>query len=213
VALAAPGIRFACSGLRLLFHRQDVAWQAGRRLSLQTLGLMFMDSSNVLQLLERMKSANIADESNLIGCTDEETDSLEKKYDIELPHMYKAYLQAMGRRSGLLFRSDHIASDYSSVFSMTSDLKQEWENPTHSPPSRFTLPSNALVIAGRLGEQFEFIRCVDEGDTPVVYFNTWEWEVRESHPSILAWLESWCDEAIRAMESGYFNDNPHGTSR
>jgi hypothetical protein len=69
-----------------------------------------------------------------------------------------------------------------------------------------------LPGVGRLGEQFEFIRCSGQEDSTVWYFNTWEWQVRESSPSVLAWLETWCEEAERAIASGYFDVLPEGTT-
>ena len=44
------------------------------------------------------------------------------------------------------------------------------------------------------------------------YFNAWEWRVRESAPSVLAWLESWCAETEGAIAGGYFDLYPQGTT-
>jgi hypothetical protein len=68
------------------------------------------------------------------------------------------------------------------------------------------------LIAGRLGDQFEFIHCRGQEDSQVWYFNTWDWQVQESHPSVLAWLECWCEQAERASASGYFDLYPDGTT-
>jgi hypothetical protein len=98
---------------------------------------------------------------------------------------------------------------------MTAQERKKWAE-CHAedgsgPPSTFEFPADALLIAGRLGDQFEFIRCMGQEDSPVWYFNTWEWLVRESHPSVLAWLECWCGEAERAIADGYYDIFPEGT--
>jgi hypothetical protein len=73
------------------------------------------------------------------------------------------------------------------------------------------LPGDALLIYGHL-EQFEFIRCGGQDDSPVWYFNTWEWQVRQTEACVLAWLESWCIEAEWTIASGYFDLYPEGTT-
>jgi hypothetical protein len=109
----------------------------------------------------------------------------------------------MGHRSGRLFTSDHMAVLYSYVVEMTADRRRKWAGHTSDdeggPPSTFQLPPDALLIASRLGEQFEFIRCNRQDDSPVWYFNDWEWEIRQSHSSVLGWLECWCAAAEQAI--------------
>ena len=62
-----------------------------------------------------------------------------------------------------------------------------------------------------IGEQFELIWCGGQEDSAVWYLNTWQWQVRENQPSVLAWLETWCAEAERAIASGYFDEHLEGT--
>jgi hypothetical protein len=128
------------------------------------------------------------------------------------PDSYRSYLGAMGLRSGKLFATDHVAVFYRDVLNLTSDFPRNWAEDGTPPPPSFQLPADALVISARLGEQFEFIRCVDGRDSPVWYFNSWDWQIRESHPSVMAWLDAWRAEAVRAIASGYFAQNPRGTS-
>ena len=170
-----------------------------------------MGLSRFSQILSRMASSHIATVTDLVGCSEIEIAALEVKYQIQLPHTYKKYLQIMGHRSGRLFTFDHMAVFYSYVLGMTGDLRQEWlaEN---VPPEKFSLPADALIISGRLGEQFEFIRCTGGEDSPIWYFNTWEWNIRESQSSVITWLALWCGESEKAVASGYFEQNPNGTT-
>jgi SMI1 / KNR4 family (SUKH-1) len=169
-----------------------------------------MNLHHLAHILSRMASSQIATAADLAGCSDAEISLLEAKYQIQLPRTYKEYLQVMGHQSGRLFTFDHMAVFYQYVLSMTGDLKQEWiaEN---VPPENFLLPADALIISGRLGEQFEFIRCAGGLDSPVWYFNTWQWKIKESQASLNSWLELWCGEAERAIASGYFDQHPNGT--
>ena len=110
-----------------------------------------MRLSHFSQMLSRLESSHIATAADLVGCSKEEISTLEAKYQIQLPHTYKKYLQLMGHQSGRLFTFDHMAVFYRYVLSMTGDLRQEWlaEN---IPPENFILPTDALIISGRLGE-------------------------------------------------------------
>jgi SMI1 / KNR4 family (SUKH-1) len=160
-------------------------------------------------LLQRMHSSQIAKTSDLRGCSEAEIAALEHKYQLQLPLSYRRYLQLMGHHSGRLFSSDHIAVFYPYVLNMTEEL-QQWRSPDYEVPANFSLPDGSLLIAGRLGEQFEFIRCGEQEDS-VHYFNTWNWQIRCSYPSVLAWLEAWCGYAEEAIASGYFAQHPLGT--
>jgi hypothetical protein len=167
-------------------------------------------------LLRRMEAARVASSADLVGCTPGEIDALEGRYEVRLPRTYRRYLEVMGHRSGRLFTCDHMAVFYPYVLTMTAEERQIWAEARaedgSGPPPGFKLPADALLIAGRLGEQFEFIRCDGGSDSAVWYFNTWDWQVRESAPSVLAWLERWCSEAEAAIASGYFDLFPKGTN-
>jgi hypothetical protein len=99
---------------------------------------------------------------------------------------------------------------------MTADERQAWAECNaedgSGPPPEFDLPLDALLVASRLGDQFEFIRCSGQEDSPVWYFNTWDWQVQESHPTVLTWLECWCEAAENAITGGYFDLHLDGTT-
>ena len=73
------------------------------------------------------------------------------------------------------------------------------------------LPPDALVIVGRLGEQFMMIRCCASDDSPVWYFNEYDGEIKQSFSSVLDWLNSLADEAENAIANGYYEQFPNGT--
>ena len=175
-----------------------------------------MDEDRFARLLHRLEASSVACPVDLVGCTPREIEALEGRYGVWLPKTYRRYLEVMGHRSARLFTCDHAAVFYSYVLKMTAEKRQQWaEAKTEDgsgPPSHFELPVDALLINGRLGDQFEFIRCGSEDDPPVWYFNIWEWQVRQSASSVLEWLEGWCSEAERAIASGYFDLYPEGTT-
>lgn len=175
-----------------------------------------MDITRFNQLLHRMEISHVASRAECIGCTPVEIKALEDRYGVRLPQTYLRYLEVMGHRSGKLFTCDHMAVFYAHVMAMTADQLRMWAEAEFENDSgrqqTFQLPVDALLIAGRLGDQFEFIRCSEPYDSPVWYFNTWDWQIQEVHASVLDWLESWCGEAESAIASGYFDLFPDGTT-
>jgi hypothetical protein len=185
------------------------AWPfGGRRLA--------MDEDRFNRLLRRMERSAVASPAELVGCTPAEIDALESRYSVVLPRTYRRYLEVMGRRSGRLFTHDHMAVFYPYVLAMTAEERQSWAERQaedgSGPPPTFEFPKDALLIAGRLGEQFEFIRCNGQEDASVWYLNNYRWQTRESHPSVLTWLECWCEQAENVIARGYFNLYPEGTT-
>jgi len=164
-----------------------------------------------------MEHSGVASQRQLVGCTPEEIAALEARYALRLPCSYRRYLEVMGHSSGKLFTHDHLAVTYPYVLSMTTKERRSWvarrAKNGSGPPPAFEFPDDALLIAGRLGEQFGFIRCSGQDDVPVWYLNNYRWETRELHPSVLEWLECWCEAAEDAIAGGYFDEYPDGTTR
>ncbi|GAA4464495.1 SMI1/KNR4 family protein [Novipirellula rosea] len=160
-------------------------------------------------LLHRLAHAGIAPPASLVGCTEAEIASLEAKYNVTLPATYRTYLTMMGHDSGRLLTHDHYAATYSHVLDMTTQCREDRDEfPDCGLP---TLPPDALVIVGRLGEQFMMIRCSASDDSPVWYFNEYDGEIKQSFGSVLDWLDSLADEAENAIANGYYKQFPNGT--
>jgi len=154
-----------------------------------------------------MNRTGVAYAHELRGCSASEISTLQALYGV-VPPVYREYLERMGHSSGRLFTHDHVAVTLEYVLEMTNELRLELATDAPDLP-----PPGSLVIAGRLGEQFEFIElAVTTGDAPVYYFNTYDLKVRQSHPSVLAWLECWCTAAEDAIGRGYFHKYPQGTT-
>jgi hypothetical protein len=170
------------------------------------------------QLLTRMAKSKVANHSDLRGCTRAEIAYLEQRYGLLLPFSYRRYLELMGHRSGRLFTSDHMAVFYEHAVRLTDDFRtrrlgsgEEQHSGDMRAPSTFRLPTNALIIAGRLDASWEFIRCDDANDSPVWIFDENDWAITETSASVIDWLRTWCGIAEDATASGYFLSNPNGT--
>jgi len=170
-------------------------------------------STSIAMLIQRMEASRIASPRDLAGCSDEEIEQLERRYSVRLPRSYRSFLQAMGHRSGRLFRYDHWTVTYQDVLRLTEKEREGARQAGADAARRLDaiLGTDGLIILGRLGEQFLFVHC-DEGDDPVVhYFENYKWATKTAHLSVMEWLDSICDECAEAVESGYFEQFPDGT--
>ena len=160
--------------------------------------------------LTRLYDNSVAKSNDLVGCTEAEIAHLEARYSLSLPESYRWYLSTMGKRSGRLFTHDHMAVYYEHVSEMTDQIRRDAIDNPEEPT--VDLPTDALVIAGRLAEQFQFIRCSDTADSPVWYFDEYDYKIVDSCTSVIDWLNSFCDQAEQAIANGYFEKYPNGTT-
>ena len=152
--------------------------------------------------MTRLLTAGIASETDLAGCSDEQIALLERKYAVRLPESYRWYLKRMGHSSVRLFTHDHVRASYDDVLVLTEQERARQQS--FPVAERVELPTDALVILDRLGEQHLFIRCEQAQEPPVLCYNDWDREVVESHASVLDWLETWREEAAAAIREGYY---------
>ena len=177
-----------------------------------------MDTKRFERFLERMVRSGISGTGEgqiLLGSTEAEIRAIETRYNLHLPKTYRHYLNVMGKRSGRLFTSDHLAVFYENVIEMTADIRSRKLSGSKdgevTAPVGFALPEKAFFIASRLDSQFEFITCDASDDSPVWYFSEGDWIVRQNYASVMDGLEAWCEYAEEAIASGYFSRNPKGT--
>jgi len=162
--------------------------------------------SSLNRYIKKLYSAGIISKwiitkKRLIGCSKDEVDILESKYDLVFPRSYKEYLYKMGKGAGVLFRYDHFAVTYDYITGLTNS---EREKIREFSEYNVELPDNAFIISGRLGEQFLFIECTGDQDSKVLYYNEWDQNVVIAYESVYEWLDNIYAECIAAIESGYF---------
>lgn len=152
-------------------------------------------------LLVRMERNGVCAPHERVGCTPAEIAALEARYGLRLPATYRRYLETMGHDAGRLFRHDPSSrTRYRHVLEMTAQERELWSD--YDPP--WELPPDALLIWDREGDWFDFIRCDGGDDSPVWKYDVYRWELRESRPGVVAWLEGWCRDAEAAIADGYF---------
>lgn len=140
------------------------------------------------------------------GCSEEELESLERKYGLALPPAYRRFLELAGHASGLLFRWDHWAAAFENVSTLTAEERSRLAE-GGSPP----LPPDALVICSRLAECFEFIRTELGDSSPVWCYSDFEPAPVLEYPSVEVWLANILEGAREAQSSGFFAKYPRGT--
>ncbi len=125
---------------------------------------------------------------DMTGCSPVELAKLERVCGFSLPRAYRLYLGTMGHSSDRLFTHDHYAVTFEHLIGLGDQLRDAMTEPGAPGAPAFVLPPKALVILGRLGEQFLFIVCDHPNDSPVFYVNSWDRVAKEAYPSILSWL-------------------------
>src|SRR4051812_15407592 len=123
------------------------------------------------EFVKRLVDSGVARLDELQGRSPDEVAVFERDYDLDLPETYRKFLARMGHSAGKLFAWDHVDAYYLAVLSMLYDLRIPRDETAESPDEEtylrtVTLPDKALVILGRLDEQFHFILCEGGEDSP-----------------------------------------------
>lgn len=105
----------------------------------------------------------VANDRDVLGCTDAEIAEVEKDVGVSLPAAYREFLHRMGRSAGNFYVGTDLF--YPQILGATlaaHELVAEVK-------TGIVLPHGALVIAMHQGYQFLFIDA-DEGDDPPVHY-------------------------------------------
>ena len=130
------------------------------------------------------------------GCTEEDLETLEDRYDLALPEAYKSCMRHIGRYPGTLLAGSEFA--YPEMELQTKFAKEiTEEHATH-----FQLPDDIFVFRGLQGYAFDCFRTA-EGDDPPVYLLTkfesekggGRYDLRQESESFSKWL-------FKKIESG-----------
>lgn len=154
----------------------------------------------------RLERDEIAQRSDLRGCTPKEIEVLESKYNLALPHSYRQFLELMGHAAGRLFRYDHWEASYNDVLRLTEEERSFSADEGELPMMDSIVTASSLIILGRLSEQFLFIRCDDSSDSAVHYYNNSTWETHQAYDTVLDYLNAIADECAEAVRGGYFRN-------
>jgi SMI1 / KNR4 family (SUKH-1) len=117
------------------------------------------------QLALQIESGGLARPAEIAGCTQEEVSSLEKRFGIVLPEIYRDWLRVMGRGAGhYLEGSDAFYPGLLELRDAAGELLRENGQP-------FSLAQDAFVFLMHQGYQFLYFRTEPlDPDPPVILY-------------------------------------------
>lgn len=141
----------------------------------------------------KLLEGGLARQDSFKGCTEEEIESLERRFGLRLPQCYRDFLAVMGRAAGDFL----VGTDYS--FPKLLEFRKDAEELLRTSQSDFKLTPTAFVFMLHQGYTFLFLDCDDDPDDPPVFmFTEAEKELRKVSDSFSAWLLTAVQEDIAA---------------
>lgn len=158
------------------------------------MGRKQMGTCNVASIANRLTAveSSLGTNEPLLGCSEEEIQSLESCLKITLPECYKEFLLRMGHHAGRLFRG--IDGRYSRLL----DLQQEARELIQEVSSPFELPPDAFVFAMSQGCNMWFFHTAARSSDPPVYF--WQFDFEHARRSFLSFSDYLLD-CVELIES------------
>lgn len=148
--------------------------------------------------VHRLYETGLATPGALKGCSESEILLLEKKYRLALPRSYRAFLSVMGHVSVVMSDLDY---NYNKVLEFTARERNRWDAVCRDDPKKeiLTPPTNALICWGRYNEQFGYLLCDGQDDSPLYYYTHEEPQPQQIFASFFDYLEDAFNEALRFM--------------
>lgn len=123
------------------------------------------------------------------GCTEEDLEALENRYDVTLPEAYKSCMRHLGKSSGGFLAGSHFTNPaMRRQMEFAKEIAEE--NATD-----FTFPDDAFVFRGVQGYAFDCFRTEEGEDPPVYLFRKFDplesggtYELRPQADSFSEWL-------------------------
>lgn len=149
------------------------------------------ETQTIEQLVERIVAAEHGTKDGFRGCSAEELADLEAAHGLTLPEAYRSFLAVMGQETQGLFAWDHLEVHYPYVLTATAEQRQYAIEDDELSAFEAALGPCPLLICGRLGEQFFFLR----GDDPKAQVWYWNYDAepgisRVAYASVMAFLVS-----------------------
>lgn len=123
-------------------------------------------NSFIEDLVQQLKDAGLVNTNNypMRGCSAEQIQEIETKFQVTLPPIYKNYLAVMGQKSGDFLRG----SDFWYPELLT--LKEAAETLLREDHSSLKLPSTTFIFGMHQGYQFFYFDTVVGDDPPVFHY-------------------------------------------
>jgi hypothetical protein len=146
------------------------------------LGVKILEKSIIEEAAMQLINANMASISTMKGCTESEIEQIESAFGINLPTVYKHFLERMGKSAGdFLVGTEYLFPDLLKLRKMAEDLLE-------SCSAQFILHKSDFVFAAHQGYQFLFFRASDSSDPPIFYFLEGEEEPTQVFDHFSEWL-------------------------
>lgn len=199
-ALLAAGMQFDAA-LREAAAWSDVAEPVAERVKSGTPA-----DPNLDGLVARLIASHIATPGDLRGIPEAALVRFVARHPGGIPATYRTFLRRIGAGSGRLFKCDH----YETAIDALDELARIMRRAARKAKLADAIPDDAIVVCGRLGEQFLYVRGGDD-DSPVWYFHE-DGTHRKAYASVVDWLADVASECERAIAIGYFEMHPDGTT-
>ena len=143
-----------------------------------------------MDLIEKLKntiiSYGLAKNYEIEGCNNEEIKKLERKYNTQLPQIYREYLMCMGKNQG------KHPGDSEYLYPSLFELKELLKEVLTECGSKFILPEDAFVFYQRLGADFMFFQTDQKSDDPPIFgYQECHNEQDELFDSFSDYLKKW----------------------
>ena len=146
-------------------------------------------SNRIDGIVQQLIDCELANESEIRGCSEPEIASLENDLNIKFPQSYKDFLSCMGREAGRLFRgSDVFYSRIRELHGYAIELLEESQ-------SQFELPEKAHVFYMHQGYVFLYFVADGKHDPAVFQFIEGDQEAKQIDDSFSEFLKRSVGEA------------------
>jgi len=140
--------------------------------------------------LRRLADSVLVGESGLDGCAASRIDSLEKRYDVTLPEVYRRFLSELGESAGEFLPGDDLCC--SDVIDLTDEVR-EWLDGSDVAA---TITDSEFVFVGHHDYVYLYFDTADGPDPPVYRYVAGDDTSEQVFESFSAWVESTVEDEI-----------------
>ncbi len=150
-------------------------------------------STSVKELVQKLVEAGIVNENRIVGCTEDEIQSIEREYNVVLPHSYKTFLRLMGRNAGDFY------AEAGFYYPALLENRRIAENVLRESSPLYVLSPTQFVFLERFATAILFFDTATSDDPPVNVFDAGDFAPRKVAKSFNEWLELAVDDEVRDL--------------
>jgi hypothetical protein len=149
---------------------------------------------NIDDLVQELVIHKIAETHQLLGCTDQDIEQIEKRYGT-LPNSYKQIMSLLGRRAGKLVNRYEFVFYIDQVLNLNEEILETRRESILENEEILDLPENFFFITSRYGDNIEFLLTNMGDDSPVYGYGFPYSGVEKVYSSVWEWLQSFIEDA------------------